>query len=133
MADSYAKWGILVSTFYALILLVFIVPGAIYAGGDASRGRREYLNNLHRAYSDWFLWLLIAIMLTSQFLLLFLSVDTSQKATQTSRTYFDFHRTRCAPNGHSHFWRSFVIRFRNTWGQTLRPHRSFLKKLARFS
>src|SRR5215467_2075657 len=87
MADSYAKWGILVSTFYALILLVFIVPGAIYAGGDASRGRREYLNNLHRAYSDWFLWLLIAIMLTCQFLLLFLSVDTSQKATQTSRAH----------------------------------------------
>lgn len=71
------KWGILISVFYVLILLGFIVPGAIYVGGD---GRwRDYLSDVHGAYSTWFLWLLIMTMLSSQILLLFLSVDTSQK------------------------------------------------------
>lgn len=73
------KWGIIISLFYGLILLAFIVPSAIYVGGDASLGLREYLNDVHGAYSNWVLWLLVTTMLSSQVLLLFLSVDTSQK------------------------------------------------------
>lgn len=73
------RWGILISVFYALILLVFIVPTALLVGGDPTRSWGQYFKDVQGGYSDWFLWLLITTMLSSQVLLLFLSVDTSQK------------------------------------------------------
>jgi hypothetical protein len=73
------KWGIVISFFYALILLVVIVPGALFLAGDKHHSWGEFLQSVTKAYGDWFLWLLIAAILVSQALLLFLSVDTSFK------------------------------------------------------
>ncbi len=73
------KWGILVSTFYALILLALIVPGAILLAGADHHSWREFFGSVNEAYGDWVLRLLIAIVLASQALLLFVSIDTSQK------------------------------------------------------
>ncbi len=73
------KWGILVSTFYALILLALIVPGAILLAGAGHHNWREFFGSVNEAYGDWVLRLLIAVVLASQALLLFVSIDTSQK------------------------------------------------------
>jgi hypothetical protein len=75
------KWGIVISVFYALILLALIVPGAIFLEGYKLFEGGEFLlfQSVIKAYGDWMLWLLIAAILASQALLLFLSVDTSQK------------------------------------------------------
>ncbi len=73
------KWGIVISVFYALIVLAFIVPGAIFLALYKFEGWRKFLQSVTEAYGEWLLWLLIAAVLISQALLLFLSVDTSQK------------------------------------------------------
>ena len=73
------KWGILISVFYALILLAFVVPGAIFLAFDKFEGWVKFVHSVTEAYGDWLLWLLIVAVLASQALLLFLSVDTSQK------------------------------------------------------
>jgi hypothetical protein len=73
------KWGIVISVFYALILLAFIVPGAIFLALYKFEGRGKFLGTVNEAYGDWLLWLLIAPVLASQALLLFVSVDGSQK------------------------------------------------------
>lgn len=73
------KWGILISAFYALILLALIVPGGIFLGGVEYHSWREFLDGVKEALGDWVLWLLIAAVLASQALLLFVSIDTSEK------------------------------------------------------
>ncbi len=73
------KWGILISAFYALVLLVLIVPGAILLAGIESHSWKEFLGNLNEAYGDWVLWLLVAAVSASQALLLFVSIATSEK------------------------------------------------------
>jgi hypothetical protein len=73
------KWGIVISVFYALIVLAFVVPGAIFLALYKFEGWGKFLETVNEAYGDWILWLLIAAVLASQALLLFLSVDTSQK------------------------------------------------------
>jgi hypothetical protein len=68
------KWGILISAFYAFILLVLIVPGVVFlAGPDFSD------HALRDTYGDWLVWITVLIVLSAQALLLFLSVDTSHK------------------------------------------------------
>jgi hypothetical protein len=73
------KWGILISACYALILLVLIVPAAIFLAGDDYPSWQAFFRTVHNAYVEWILWLLIAAVLASQALLLFVSIDTSQK------------------------------------------------------
>jgi hypothetical protein len=72
------KWGILVSTFYALIVLVLIVPAAVFLIGDNPTLPRV-IGALREASGEWLLWLPVLAVLSGQALLLFLSVDTSQK------------------------------------------------------
>ena len=64
------KWGILISAFYAFILLVLIVPGVVFlVGPDFSD------HALRDTYGDWLVWITVLIVLSAQALLLFLSVD----------------------------------------------------------
>ena len=73
------KWGIVISVFYALILLGLIVPGSMFiVGGDWAKWS-GLLGGLKDVYTAWTFWILTGVILTSQALLLFLSVDTSQK------------------------------------------------------
>ena len=72
------KWGILISVVYALILLGLIVPGAGLLIGGFS-GRSQLLQDLGKTYRDWFFWVPAGSLMVGQALLLFLSVDTSQK------------------------------------------------------
>jgi len=63
------KWGAVITIFYALVVLCFLVPlAAVLASNNVS---------LLDPYKQWVLWIPIGIVLISQALLLFLSVDTS--------------------------------------------------------
>jgi len=71
------KWGIVISAFYAIFVVGLLVPLAVLIVGPSEWG--GFSQALRRAYGDSFTWFPIAIVLGGQALLLFLSVDTSQK------------------------------------------------------
>lgn len=73
------KWGVVVSAFYAVILLVLLVPVFYLLAEDRFYGWAKFFSGLVEAYGQYLLWVLIVILLSSQVLLLFLSVDTSLK------------------------------------------------------
>jgi len=73
------KWGIVISVFYALILLGLIVPAVLFFSGGKFNGGSGFLSFVLETYQDWFFWIPAGAVLASQALLLFLSVDTSQK------------------------------------------------------
>jgi hypothetical protein len=72
------KWGIVISAFYALILLGLILPGFVfYTMGPSTIG--VFRQDLIESYQNGVLWLPLGIFISGQALLLFLSVDTSFK------------------------------------------------------
>lgn len=71
------KWGILISVFYALIVLFLLVPAFWVLAGESSPS--AVLKEMGEAAGDWLTWLIVVAVLGGQALLLFLSVDTSQK------------------------------------------------------
>jgi hypothetical protein len=73
------KWGIVISVFYALILLGLIVPFAVLLSGRDFPTWGKFFGTVLATYQDWLFWILAGAILVSQALLLFLSVDTSQK------------------------------------------------------
>src|SRR5260370_26185102 len=72
------KWGIVITAFYALILLAVLVPGAALLALKFDDWP-VFFGDLGEVYRDWMLWIPIAIVVSGQALLLFLSVDTSHK------------------------------------------------------
>jgi hypothetical protein len=73
------KWGIVISVFYAVIVLGILVPAAIRLAGWDIALSSDFHQNLQDLYSMWLSWILIAAVLAGQALLLFVSVDTTQK------------------------------------------------------
>ncbi|MGB8475255.1 MAG: hypothetical protein WCE61_14325 [Candidatus Acidiferrum sp.] len=72
------KWGILVSAFYAFVVVILLVPTAAFlVSGTAILP--ELFEDLRKLSEQWVFWLSIVVVLSGQALLLFLSVDTSQK------------------------------------------------------
>ena len=108
------KWGILISVFYTLILLALIVPGATLLALYKFEGWGKLLETVTEAYGDWMLSLLIAAVLTSQALLLFLSVDTSQKRPQAPLPYSRFRHRRRASHRPSFLCGNLVLGFRHS-------------------
>jgi hypothetical protein len=68
------KWGVVITVFYTLILLGLIVPAAVFIAGKDSGWLQ-----VREAYRDPVLWILVGAIIVSQALLLFLSVDQSEK------------------------------------------------------
>jgi hypothetical protein len=73
------KWGIVICVFYALILLGLIVPAVVFFSGAKLKGWSGFLSGVRDTYQELFFWVPAGAILASQALLLFLSVDTSQK------------------------------------------------------
>src|SRR5712692_321883 len=73
------KWGIVISVLYALIRQCIIAPGAVFLYGDKNSSWQDFLQGIGEAYSNWLFWIPAGAVLASQALLLFLSVDASQK------------------------------------------------------
>jgi len=83
------RWGVVISAVYALAVVGVLVPGAVFISGGSdststwSWGR--FLRDLGSSYGSWLLWILIAVLLAGQVLLLFLSVDTSWRRLKPQR------------------------------------------------
>jgi hypothetical protein len=74
------RWGIVISVFYAVILLGIIIPAAVMlSGASENGGLSSFVRAVRDTYAEGLTWFLIATVLISHMLLLFLSVDTTQK------------------------------------------------------
>lgn len=73
------RWGIVVTVFYAFILIVLLLPVGILLSGVDPLGVGYVIQDTRAAFKEWITWVPIAILLAGQVLLLCLSVDTSFK------------------------------------------------------
>jgi hypothetical protein len=77
------RWGMVVSVFYALIVVVLLIPaGVLLAKAGGSEGwpsLREFFGSVGDVYQQGIVWVFVGIVICGQALLLFLSVDTTQK------------------------------------------------------
>ena len=74
------KWGIVISVFYAVIVGFLLIPAFfLIAGGTTDPVWKIFATGLISVFQEWLGWILIAAVLAGQALLLFLSVDTTQK------------------------------------------------------
>jgi len=74
------KWGIVISVFYAVIVLGILIPGAVLiTGANEDAGWTGFVGAVHDAFAVGLIWFLIAIVLISQALLLFLSVEAARE------------------------------------------------------
>jgi hypothetical protein len=74
------NWGLAVTLFYALIIAVLLVPVAVWLGvGIDASGLTGFHLHVKEAYATWFTWVIVAVPVIGEFLLLFLRVDTSEK------------------------------------------------------
>lgn len=67
------NWGIIITTFYALVVVTLIVPGFLIVCGELS------WPDSFQAYSEWFTWVCVGILVGGQAVLLFVSVDSSRR------------------------------------------------------
>ena len=73
------KWGIVISVFYAVIVVGLLVPvGICLAGGKDPLGTL-LSKDLIELFEEWLAWVPIVALVAGQAILLFLSVDTSFK------------------------------------------------------
>jgi len=66
------KWGVIITAFYALALVLLLWPAAALS-------IKFEPSILRGIYKEWLPWIPIAILVAGQAILLFLSVDSSQK------------------------------------------------------
>ncbi len=72
------RWGIAITLVYAAIVIVLLMPAAILLSGEAT-SVSGFFGNLKGLYSAWIVWLIVLILIGSEAVLLFFSVDTSWK------------------------------------------------------
>ncbi len=73
------KWGIVISVFYAVIVVGLVVPAGMILAGDKNPLSQIVSSDLRDTFAEWVTWVPIVVVLAGQAILLFLSVDTSQK------------------------------------------------------
>lgn len=73
------KWGIAISVFYAVIVLVILAPAMLPLAGVGGPFSKGFFDTLGDLYAMWLTWFPIVAVLSGQAILLFLSVDTSFK------------------------------------------------------
>jgi hypothetical protein len=71
------KWGVVITLFYAAIVLGVLAPAAIpIAGGDAPFSKAFY-GDLRQLYAEYLVWIPVAIVVAGEAVLLFVTVDTT--------------------------------------------------------
>jgi len=73
------NWGIVISVFYAIVCLGLLVPAGVFLSYERFGSWHDFTGKVRGTYADSLFWILAGAILVSQALLLFLSVDTSQK------------------------------------------------------
>jgi hypothetical protein len=69
------KWGLVVTLFYGLIVLVFLAPAMLILAANSFPSAASFAG----LYSDLLPWICAGALMLGAFLLLWLSVDTTQK------------------------------------------------------
>jgi hypothetical protein len=72
------RWGLVITLFYAAILVALLVPALTYLTMDSS-GWHGLFEHVREAYATWATWPILAIPVAAEALLLFLRVDSTQK------------------------------------------------------
>ena len=67
------KWGIIITTFYCLVVVALIVPGVTMLCSETS------LDDVFDVYAEWMVWVWVVILVGGQAALLLVSVDSSWK------------------------------------------------------
>lgn len=73
------RWGVLVTVFYALVVVVLFVPAFVFLAGDDRLLSQAHWNDVKQVLGYWPSWGFIAILVCGQALLLFTPVDTAEK------------------------------------------------------
>jgi hypothetical protein len=73
------KWGSIVSLFYGVLVLVFVVPSAVLFAGGKDLLSHAFYDQVIEFYKQVGTWIPIAAVLIGQAMLFFLSVDTAHK------------------------------------------------------
>jgi hypothetical protein len=73
------KWGIVITVFYFLILLVLLLPAWLLLAGSEPNPMSTLLGHMRDVLTHWAAWIPFVVVVSGQALLLFLSVDTSNK------------------------------------------------------
>lgn len=66
------NWGIVITAFYALVVLLLVVPGVVLLSGDSTSWGDSF-----EVYSSWLTWVWVVFLLGGQAVLLLVSVDSS--------------------------------------------------------
>jgi hypothetical protein len=69
------KWGFVITGVYALIVMALLTPAYLAMVSSSTPSLSEFLS----LYQDWGVWVVGGVFVLGQFLLLFVSVDTSPK------------------------------------------------------
>ena len=69
------NWGILITIFYAMIVIGLLVPGYAFIAGM----KPPWEDTLRVLYSEWLVWFWVVLVVSGQAILLFLSVDTTRQ------------------------------------------------------
>jgi uncharacterized membrane protein len=72
------KWGLVITLFYGLIVVILLLPGFVLLLGDYS-SLTGFFDHVQEGFAAWGTWITVAILVASEALLLFLRVDTSFK------------------------------------------------------
>jgi hypothetical protein len=73
------KWGIVLSVFYALVVFCFLLPAAILLVAPQFPQWSKFVEAMGDTLGIWLTWIPLVAVIGGQALLLFLSVDTTQK------------------------------------------------------
>ena len=77
------KWGVIISVFYALLVVGLLLPGLDALSGEGASAFSNYFSSVWYMLKEWNVcWvvcLVVSALVAGQILLLFLSVDTSHK------------------------------------------------------
>jgi len=68
------RWGIVISLVYAVIAIAFLTPLAMWLAGSG-----DVRGAVTDTFAQWPYWLLVALLVGAEALLLFLPVDTTEK------------------------------------------------------
>lgn len=75
------KWGLIVTLFYAVIVMLLIFPACMVLAYTGANGisASEIRGILRDFYSTWFTWIWAGVLVIGQLMLLLVSVDVTDR------------------------------------------------------
>lgn len=71
------KWGVVISVFYALVVVALLVPAGMILAGDQNSLHQVFVNDVLDVYGEWLAWVPMVAVIAGEAALLFLSIDTT--------------------------------------------------------